>query len=241
MAETDPGIDPRYAAQFQRGYDGPVLTQPPTTATTHSTRLAPLRIEGGPPATAARIPDPPHVVARAIADEEPVDVDEPEPAPHRHGSSGRCSRSASCCSPPRSWCSGSPRPTCARLSGATASRSRPLPACGARFPDPCSLRGSSPARSGSSCGHCDRVDDPTPIPGGPRSRRRDAHSVGPGAHHRRSSGAGGRERSLLLLLRRSAHGGGVHDLLDGRELAVLTRAGSCPGLCSPQRSPESRR
>ncbi len=79
MAETDPGIDPRYAAQFQRGYDGPVLTQPPTTATTHSTRLAPLRIEGGPPATAARVPDPPHVVARAIADEEPVDVDEPDP------------------------------------------------------------------------------------------------------------------------------------------------------------------
>jgi len=82
MAETDPGIDPRYAAQFQRGYDGPVLV-PPTTQSpatpTHSTRTAPVRMEGGPPATAARIPDPPHVVARPHVHEEPVDVDEPTP------------------------------------------------------------------------------------------------------------------------------------------------------------------
>ena len=85
MAETDPGIDPRYAAQFQRGYDGPVLVPPATTApattATHSTRTAPVRIEGGPPATAARIPDPPHAVARPHVDEELVDVDEPEPEP----------------------------------------------------------------------------------------------------------------------------------------------------------------
>ena len=81
MAETDPGIDPRYAAQFQRGYDGPILTEPATPPTTnHSTRAAPVRIEGGPPATAARIPDPPHAVARVHVDEEQVDVDEPEPS-----------------------------------------------------------------------------------------------------------------------------------------------------------------
>jgi hypothetical protein len=80
MAETEPGIDPRYAAQFQRGYDGPVLVPPPATSTpTHSTRTAPVRMGGGPPATAARIPDPPHVVARPHLHEEPVDVEEPEP------------------------------------------------------------------------------------------------------------------------------------------------------------------
>ena len=77
MADGDPGIDPRYAAQFQRGYDGPLLTPPPSMQL-HSTRTAPVRIEGGPPASAARVPAPPPVAARHHADEEPVDVDEPE-------------------------------------------------------------------------------------------------------------------------------------------------------------------
>jgi hypothetical protein len=72
----EPTVDPRYAAQFQRGYDGPVLAQPPAT-TTHSTRTAPVRIEGGPPSKAARVPAPPPVVVRPDSDEEPVDVDEP--------------------------------------------------------------------------------------------------------------------------------------------------------------------
>jgi len=74
----EPTVDPRYAAQFQRGYDGPVSAQPPTTAT-HSTRTAPIRIEGGPPTTAERVPAAPHAVARVPADEEPVDVEEPGP------------------------------------------------------------------------------------------------------------------------------------------------------------------
>ena len=74
----EPAVDPRYAAQFQRGYEGPVLAQPPTTAT-HSTRVTPVRTEGAPPLTAARVPDPPTLVARVDADEEPVDVDEPDP------------------------------------------------------------------------------------------------------------------------------------------------------------------
>jgi len=72
-----PSIDPHYAAQFQRGYDGPVLT-PPAYAPAHSTRSAPVRIVGGPPESAARVPDPPAFVARPVVDEEPVDVDEPE-------------------------------------------------------------------------------------------------------------------------------------------------------------------
>lgn len=79
MADGDPTIDARYAAQFQRGYDGPVLT-PPSAPSTHSTRTAPVRILGGPPANAARVPDPPPLVPRPPADEEPVDVDEPDPS-----------------------------------------------------------------------------------------------------------------------------------------------------------------
>jgi hypothetical protein len=71
-------IDPRYAAQFQRGYDGPVLT-PQASAPVHSTRSAPVRLLGGPPESAARVPDPPARVERPVADEEPMDVDEPEP------------------------------------------------------------------------------------------------------------------------------------------------------------------
>lgn len=83
MADTDSGIDARYAAQFQRGYDGPVLA-PQTTASTHSTRTAPVRIPGGPPANAARVPDPPPLISRLVGadepvNEDPVDVDEPEP------------------------------------------------------------------------------------------------------------------------------------------------------------------
>ncbi|WP_309711056.1 hypothetical protein [Pseudolysinimonas sp.] len=73
-----PAIDPHYAAQFQRGYDGPVLTSP-ASAPAHSTRTDPVRIPGGPPASAVRVPDPPPLVLRPAADEEPVDVDEPEP------------------------------------------------------------------------------------------------------------------------------------------------------------------
>jgi hypothetical protein len=54
MADTE--IDPRYAAQFQRGYD-PVRDAPPV-------RRRPVRLEGGPPATAPRVPDPPSLVER---------------------------------------------------------------------------------------------------------------------------------------------------------------------------------
>ena len=83
MADGVPGIDSRYAAQFQRGYEGPALA-PPTTAAMHSTRTSPVRIPGGPPATAARIPDPPSAAERPESAEQRVDagqpavVDEPE-------------------------------------------------------------------------------------------------------------------------------------------------------------------
>jgi hypothetical protein len=76
----EPTVDPRYAAQFQRGYDGPVLA-PPHSAPADSTRSSPVRISGGPPSTAARVPDPPSLVAPAPADEEAVDVDDEPEAP----------------------------------------------------------------------------------------------------------------------------------------------------------------
>lgn len=68
----DSGIDPRYAAQFQRGYD--------PTRDVSPQRRGPVRLEGGPPPTAPRVPDPPPLaaepleppVAAAVEDEEPV-------------------------------------------------------------------------------------------------------------------------------------------------------------------------
>lgn len=54
----DSGIDPRYAAQFQRGFD-------PEQHALQPTRRGPVRLEGGPPATAPRVPDPPRIAPRA--------------------------------------------------------------------------------------------------------------------------------------------------------------------------------
>jgi len=55
----DSGIDPRYAAQFQRGYD-PARHAPaaPTVAS------GPTRVVGGPPAAVERVPPPPPLVER---------------------------------------------------------------------------------------------------------------------------------------------------------------------------------
>jgi hypothetical protein len=65
----DAGIDPRYAAQFQRGYD------PATDAA--PIRRGPVRLAGGPPPTAPRVPDPPPVAERHPG--EPAVRAEPEP------------------------------------------------------------------------------------------------------------------------------------------------------------------
>lgn len=62
------GIDPRYAAQFQRGFD-PTRDAAPA-------RRGPVRLEGGPPPTAPRVPDPPPIVERHPA-EPPVAADPP--------------------------------------------------------------------------------------------------------------------------------------------------------------------
>jgi hypothetical protein len=75
MADNS-GIDPRYAAQFQRGFD------PAHHATAqHATLPAhrgPTRIGGGPPPSAPRVPDPPRMVATAAV--EPTETAVPPPA-----------------------------------------------------------------------------------------------------------------------------------------------------------------
>lgn len=55
----DSGIDPRYAAQFQRGYDPQQHASTSGAADSAATRDAPVRLPGGPLPTAARIPDGP--------------------------------------------------------------------------------------------------------------------------------------------------------------------------------------
>jgi|GEM_PF-1483375 len=69
----DSGIDPRYAAQFQRGYDPAVH---PPAAPTEATPVAPgpARLAGGPQRTAERVPPPPRLG-------EPVPTPAPPPAP----------------------------------------------------------------------------------------------------------------------------------------------------------------
>jgi hypothetical protein len=69
MADTE--IDPRYSAQFQRGYD-PARHPAPV-------RRGPTRLEGGPPPSAPRVPDPPPVVERPVAPPAAVEV-EPDDA-----------------------------------------------------------------------------------------------------------------------------------------------------------------
>lgn len=56
----DSGVDPRYAAQFQRGYD-PARDRPPA-------RPGPKRLEGGPPPAAPRVPDPPRMAPPVTED-----------------------------------------------------------------------------------------------------------------------------------------------------------------------------
>jgi hypothetical protein len=78
MAPADPGIDPRYAPHFQRGFD-PARHAPPPV------RSGPVRLEGGPPPTAARVPDPPRMTVtpqtRETVDDIEPELPEPEPTP----------------------------------------------------------------------------------------------------------------------------------------------------------------
>jgi hypothetical protein len=53
-------IDPRYAPQFQRGFDAAQHVASPT-------RTGPVRLAGGPPPTAPRVPDPPTIAERERA------------------------------------------------------------------------------------------------------------------------------------------------------------------------------
>jgi len=72
----DSGIDPRYAAQFQRGYDPSRDAGPPPAA-------AAVRLPGGPLPTAERVPLPPsrversHEVSPAVEQQEASEGAEP--------------------------------------------------------------------------------------------------------------------------------------------------------------------
>jgi hypothetical protein len=67
-----PEIDPRYAAQFQRGFDPERHDAPPV-------RRGPVRVAGGPAPTAERVPEPPRMPPRPA---ETTDADPPESAAH---------------------------------------------------------------------------------------------------------------------------------------------------------------
>lgn len=64
---ADEGIDPRYAAQFQRGFDPAVHAVAATPVPATSTREGPVRLPGGPPQTAPRIGPPPRMEPDAPA------------------------------------------------------------------------------------------------------------------------------------------------------------------------------
>jgi hypothetical protein len=68
----EPRLDPRYDPQFQRGFD-PARDAAPV-------RRGPMRLEGGPPPTAPRVPDPPPLVERE-PDPPALEVDIEEEAP----------------------------------------------------------------------------------------------------------------------------------------------------------------
>jgi hypothetical protein len=65
-----PEIDPRYAAQFQRGFD-------PERHDAAPVRRGPVRLAGGPAPTAARVAEPPRM---APGPAETADADPPESA-----------------------------------------------------------------------------------------------------------------------------------------------------------------
>ncbi|MEO5534224.1 MAG: hypothetical protein ABIR17_03750 [Pseudolysinimonas sp.] len=71
MAKGDSGVDPRYAAQFQRGFQGEHVdpTSPPESAQ----RRAPVHLSGGRAATAQRVEQhsiPPSTVRSSAMQEE---------------------------------------------------------------------------------------------------------------------------------------------------------------------------
>jgi hypothetical protein len=71
-------IDPRYAPQFQRGFDAAQHVASPT-------RTGPVRLAGGPPPTAPRVPDPPPILEHPRVElPEEVVTESDEPAAPGH-------------------------------------------------------------------------------------------------------------------------------------------------------------
>ena len=75
----DSGIDPRYAAQFQRGFDPTVHAAAPVAPDVPAPRAAPVRLAGGPVTTAVRVADGPVPRTRPVVAEPPVPSAEVEP------------------------------------------------------------------------------------------------------------------------------------------------------------------
>lgn len=85
-------IDPRYAPQFQRGFD-PTVHPVVVTEAPASTRDAPVRLPGGPPASAVRVdqlrPQPPSPpIDRHPVEPEPVAGAEPTSAGYERADAG---------------------------------------------------------------------------------------------------------------------------------------------------------
>lgn len=71
-------LDPRYAPQFQRGFDATQHAASPT-------RTGPERLSGGPPPTAPRVPDPPPIAERErveLPEEGVLESDGPTASSH---------------------------------------------------------------------------------------------------------------------------------------------------------------
>ena len=75
----DSGIDPRYAAQFQRGFDPTQHTAAAVVRDAPPSREAPVRLAGGPVTTAVRVADGPVPRTRPVVAEPPVPSAEVEP------------------------------------------------------------------------------------------------------------------------------------------------------------------
>ena len=68
----DSGIDPRYAAQFQRGFDPTQHTAAPVARDAPPSRETPVRLAGGPVTTAVRVDDRPVPRPRPVVAEPPA-------------------------------------------------------------------------------------------------------------------------------------------------------------------------
>jgi hypothetical protein len=78
----DSGIDPRYAAQFQRGFDPAQHASAPVVRDAAPRRDVPVRLAGGPVTTAVRVTDGPMPRTPPVVAEPPSPSAKAEPEEH---------------------------------------------------------------------------------------------------------------------------------------------------------------